>query len=194
VAEQPRAGQTRARSSSAMTKHEPQLEKTVRLEKPVRPAHRPTGIAPHLVDPSGTVGASWTEPPGAFLQFMRPARGTAELAEWLTGPCLDQLRERFPGVRDLVLVFDMRSMLGRSATARALLLQASTGCVGLVRRVVLLPSPHMGPAYIQIVEATAAMLRVAGFDMYLAHDLEPALHKHGVRIESLSGVRPAVRV
>jgi len=158
-----------------------------------KPELRTIAAPPHLLDPSGTVAVCWTEPRGAIVQLIGPVRGTTALAEWLVGPCFSELLARFPGSeRDLTVVLDMRSMLGRAANARQVMMQASVPARARVKRVVILPSEHLGPAYITIIEATAAMLRLAGYDVHVEHDLEVTLRKHGIRVESLSGVRRAV--
>jgi hypothetical protein len=143
---------------------------------------------PHLIDPSGTMAVYWTDPPGAVLQLQRATRGTTTMAEWLVGPVLDQLFARYPDVTDLGVVLDMRQMVGRSATARSLLIQAAEKAIGRIARVVLLPSIHMGTAYIKVIEATALLLRLSGYEVHIEDDLDVALSKHGIRIPSLSGV------
>ena len=51
--------------------------------------------APHLVDPSGVVGIWFTEPAGAVIQFLQPARGTVALARFLADTAYVELRRRF---------------------------------------------------------------------------------------------------
>jgi hypothetical protein len=46
----------------------------------------------------------------------------------------------------------------------------------------------MGPAYIKVIEATALLLRLSGYEVHIEDDLDVALTKHGIRIPSLSGV------
>lgn len=157
-----------------------------------KPEHRAIAVPPHLIDPTESVVACWTEPRGVIVQLLGPVRGTTALAEWLVGPCFSELLTRFPGTeRDLTVVLDMRSMLGRAANARQVMMQASVPGRARVKRVVILPSEHLGPAYITIIEATAAVLRLAGYDVHVESDLELAMRKHGIRVEALSGVRRA---
>jgi hypothetical protein len=148
---------------------------------------------PHLIDPSGSIAMYWTEPPGAVLQLQRSTRGTTAMAEWIVETGLDRLLARYPEETDLVVVLDMRQMLGRSATARALLLQASEKAAGRIARVVLLPSTHMGPAYIKVIEATALLLRLTGYEVHVEDDLDVVLAKYRIGIPSLSGVHPVQR-
>jgi hypothetical protein len=168
--------------------------RTGMTEPQSKPEQRALLVPQHVLDPTGTVAACWTEPKGVIVQLLGPVRGTTALAEWLVGPCFDQFLARFPGTeRDLTVVLDMRSMLGRAANARQVMLQASVPARARVKRVVILPSIHLGPAYITIIEATAVVLRIAGYDVHVEDDLELALRKHDIRIEALSGVRRAVR-
>lgn len=137
---------------------------------------------PHATDPAGSIALRFTDPPGALLQLMRPARGTAEMAEWLAGPGLSLLLARFPHARDLRVILDMRLMTGRSASARTLLIQAGVRCVGRVGHVVLVPSQQLGEAYLSVVEAGVALVRLSGLRVDIEHDLSAALARHGLRI------------
>jgi hypothetical protein len=150
------------------------------------------GVIPHLVDPSGVLGVYWLEPPGVLVRFVRAERGTTEMAQWMTSTGIEQVRQRFPGMRGLSVVLDMRNMIGRSATARSVLMQAGTSAAGHFGHVVILPSVHMGSAYTAVIEASAVALRLLGYRVDVEHDLEPALKKHGMRVQMLSDVRPAL--
>jgi hypothetical protein len=148
---------------------------------------------PHLVDPTGAIAVYWTDPPGALVQLVQSTRGTSEMAHWLATEALDLLFGRFPGVDGLRIVLDMRRMTGRSAMARSVLMNASGAAVGRVGQVVLLPSVHMGPAYLNVIEASAVALRLIGYRVDVEHDLDAALKKHGVRTEMLSDVRAVLK-
>lgn len=148
---------------------------------------------PHLIDPSGSLGVYWTDPPGALVRFIRQERGTAEMAEWLVGEGLSLLLARFPGSRELRFFFDMREMTGRSATARAVLMRASTLPGLRIKHVVLLPSQHLGAAYPTVIEASAIVLRLIGYRVHVEHDLERALAKHGTRLQSVSHIQAVQR-
>jgi hypothetical protein len=149
---------------------------------------------PHIVDPSGAIGVYWTDPPGAILQVVQATRGTSEMAQWLVTDGLDLLLSRFPGVDNLRLIIDMRSMTGRSAMARSILMNASGGqAAERVGQIVLLPSVHMGAAYIAVIEATVTALRLIGYRVAVEHDLDEALQKYGVRTEKLSDIRAVLK-
>jgi hypothetical protein len=116
------------------------------------------------------------------LQFTRPTRGTAELARWLVGPGYTQLTRRFPDSSELYVVLDMRQMTGRSATARALLIEHSKLVAKQLGQVVVIPSLHLGALYVKVIEATALMLRPFGVHITIEHDLQHALCEAGVRL------------
>jgi hypothetical protein len=148
---------------------------------------------PHIVDPTGSVAIYWIDPPGALVQLVQPTRGTSEMAHWLAGEAIDLLFSRFPGVDGLRIVLDMRRMTGRSAMARSILMNASGTAAGRIGHLVLLPSLHMGPAYLKVIEATCVALRLIGYRVDVEHDLESALKKYGVRTEMLSDVRAVLK-
>ncbi len=136
--------------------------------------------APDLCDPSGLLAGYWTDPPGVLLRFVRSARGTTKLAEWLVGPAFERMMERFPGETQLRVVLDMAQMTGRSATARATLMHSAVRFVPFVGQLVIVPSLHMGTTYIKVVEASAAMLRLIGLRVDIEHSADRALIKHGL--------------
>jgi hypothetical protein len=141
-------------------------------------------LPPHAIDDSGAVAAWFTDPPGVVLQFIRPARGTTELAKWVVGPGYTQMLRRFPDCYELRVVLDMRQMTGRAATARAVLIEHAKLVSQRLGRVIILPSDHMGTIYLKVVETTALMLRAFGVRIEIEHSLEQALARQGVRIAS----------
>lgn len=149
--------------------------------------------APHIADPTGTVAIYWTDPPGALIQLVQATRGTSEMAHWLAGEALELLFSRFPGVYGLRIVLDMRRMTGRSAMARSVLMNAGGATAGRIGHLVLLPSMHMGEAYLSVIEATCVALRLIGYRVDVEHDLDVALQKNGVRTEMLSDVRAVLK-
>jgi hypothetical protein len=146
---------------------------------------------PDVCDPSGLVAGYFTDPPGVLLQLSRPTRGTTQLAEWMVGPGFELLAQRFPGHTDLRVILDMRQMTGRSAIARSVLMQRAPSFKGRVGHVVLIPSLHMGAAYIKVVEASALLLRLAGLRVDIEHALERVLIKNGVRFGQSGAARAA---
>jgi hypothetical protein len=141
-------------------------------------------LPPHVIDDSSAVAAWFTDPPGVVLQFMRPTRGTTELAKWVVGPGYNQVVRRFPDCYELRVVLDMRQMTGRAATARAVLIDHAKLVSQRLGRVIILPSAHMGSFYVKVVEATALMLRTFGVRVEIEQSLERALAKQDMRVAS----------
>jgi len=129
-------------------------------------------VSPHLIDPSGAIAVWWTDPPGAVMQLGEPTRGTTEMAEWLVGPAIDRLLQRFPGTGELRVILDMRQMTGRSATARALLMQCGKTVSRRLGQVVIVPSMLLGPTYIKIVEAAVLLVRMSGLRVEIEQNVE----------------------
>ena len=117
---------------------------------------------PHVQDPTGAVVAWLTEPPGAIIQFARPARGTTELARWLVGPATAALQRRFPIELRLVLVLDLTLMDGRDAGARALLHESAKDNKGRVARSFVIPPKKASATYLSALQVSATLLRVFG--------------------------------
>lgn len=140
------------------------------------------GAPPHLVDDSGALRAWFIEPAGALLQFARPERGTTQMAEWLVGTAFDVLAQRFNGRRGLHVILDMREMTGRSASARSILLASVLRVLPRIGSVVLLPSEHMGPDYMNLIEQTVRIVSAMGLPIAVAHDLESVLGDGDVRL------------
>jgi hypothetical protein len=139
--------------------------------------------APHLSDPSGTLVAWFTDPPGAWLQFVRPARGTDELSEWFVGPALEAAVTRFSG-QPLVLVCDFRLMTDRELSARARLLQTAPALRELLARVVLIPSLSATPIHLKTMSAGGALLRSFGIPVEIQTSVPYVLGQLGLRADA----------
>jgi hypothetical protein len=135
--------------------------------------------APDLSDPSGTLAVWFTEPPGAWLQFVKPARGTDELSEWLVGPALEAGIARFPG-QALILVCDFRLMRDRELSARARLLQTAPALKELLGKVVLIPSLSATPIHLKTMGAGAALLRSFGIQVELQTSVPYVMSQFGL--------------
>jgi hypothetical protein len=141
-------------------------------------------VPPHLVDDSGALHAWFIEPAGALVQFVRPARGTTQMVEWLVGPAFERLAQRFSGQRGLRVIMDMREMTGRSAVARAMLIANVVRVLPRVGQVVMLPSRHMRGDYQSVVELAVRIVSAMGLPVHIAHDLEEVLAQHAIRLAS----------
>ena len=119
-------------------------------------------VPPHLLDPSHTVAVWFTEPPGAVIQFTRPAVGTVALAEWLVGPAQAQLVRRFPDDCPLVFVLDLGLMTSRDPVARPILTGAARALKERVTRSVLVAPVEASSIYLASLKASISLLRVFG--------------------------------
>src|SRR6185312_2387121 len=102
------AGFTRARLADMMS-HMLEGDAGTQVLQPVFPG------TPDLLSPGDAIAGWLLDPPGALVQFVKPVKGTMELASWLVGPAFEVLDERFPGRNDLTFVLDLGNMVGRSA-------------------------------------------------------------------------------
>ena len=117
---------------------------------------------PHIQDPTGAVVAWFTDPPGAIIQFARPARGTTDMARWLVGPARAALWRRFPVESGLTLVLDLTLMDGRDAGARALLHESAKDDKGRIARSFVIPPTKASGTYLSALHVAATLLRVFG--------------------------------
>jgi hypothetical protein len=145
--------------------------------KAVAPAF---AAAPHLLDPSGTLAAWFTQPPGIWVQFIRAARGTDELTEWLAGPALNALIGRFRG-EALTLVLDFRLMTDRDLSARARLLQTAPALKDVLAKVVILPSLSATPLHVKTMAAGIRLARSFGVPVELQTSATQTLAQLGLR-------------
>lgn len=122
---------------------------------------------PHMLDPSGTVAVWFTDPAGAWLQFIKPARATDALSEWIAGPALAAFVARFPG-EQLILVMDFRLMTDRELTARARILQTAPALKDSLARVIVLPSHYATPFHNKTMAAGVRLARAFGVPVELA--------------------------
>ena len=135
---------------------------------------------PHLLDPSGTVAAWFTEPPGAWFQFVKPARGTDELSEWLTGPAFQGVVTQFPG-QTLKLVLDFRLMTDRDLSARARILQTAPALKDLIAELVIIPSLSATPIHLKTMTAGVRLARSFGIPIDLHTSAPHVLSRLGLR-------------
>jgi hypothetical protein len=113
-------------------------------------------------DPSGCAAIWFTEPPGAVIQFVQPARGDLALVRWLVGPALERLLERFPGSSPLVFVMDLGLMTGRDAAVRPILNEAVKSLGPRIARSVVVPPENASVVYMASLHASVSLLRVFG--------------------------------
>jgi len=99
---------------------------------PVEPAF---ALPPHIRHGMEEELHAWfIDPPGAVLQLAQPQHFGVEQAEWLVGPALERLRERFPGDNKLLLILDYRNMTTRDPRARSLMMERARDIAHLTRK------------------------------------------------------------
>lgn len=127
---------------------------------PVVP-HAAFSSPPHRHDPSGTLAAWFTDPPGTVVQFTRPAVGSLPLVEWLLGPGREAMLARFPH-EPLIVVMDLTLMTSRDPAVRPLLVEAAKGLKSRVARTVLIPPQNAKAVYLASLKVSTSLLAVFG--------------------------------
>ena len=123
---------------------------------------------PDIRSPDGAIIGWLLEPAGALIQFVKPVKGTAELASWVVGPASAVLEARYPGRKDLWFVLDLTYMVGRSAAARSILLHSAKVMVGRFSRVFVIPPADYPPMYLKAFHASVAFARLLGMHVTVA--------------------------
>lgn len=124
-------------------------------------------VPPHLEDPSGAIAVWFTDPPGAVMQFQRPVYGTVGMAEWLVGPALRKMLERFPGDTKLHLVMDLTQMSGRDPKVRPVLVETTKLYAKRIQSSTIVPPQNASAVYLAALKASVALLRVFGVPIEL---------------------------
>ena len=135
---------------------------------------------PHIVGPVGAVCGWFLDPPGGIIQFVKPVKGTSELASWLVGPAFDALDARFPDCAHLTLILDLTHMVGRSAAARSILLHSAKALGGRFSRVFVVPPADYPPMYLQAFQASIAFVRLLGMSVTVAGSTASVLDRYGL--------------
>jgi hypothetical protein len=141
----------------------------------------PAFDAPPDLHGGGVLRAWFTDPPGALVQFMRPSRGTQEMAGWVIGPLYSKLRARFPEATMLTLVIDLTLMDGRDPAARAMLLERVSQGRGVIGRVGLVPPPKTSPVYLTTFHAAVTVLNSLGKEVRVESSLEKLIKDLGLK-------------
>lgn len=123
---------------------------------------------PDLRGPDGSVFGWLLDPPGVLFQFVKPVKGTTELATWLVGPAFAVLESRYPQRSGLVLVLDLTNMVGRSAAARSILLHSAKVLGPRFSRVYVIPPSDYPPMYMKAFHASVAFARLLGMNVTIA--------------------------
>lgn len=125
------------------------------------PARPPFPSAPHLRDPSGTVGVWLTSPPGGVMQFLKPAVGSLALAEWLIGPAREAVFARFPQ-GPLTLVMDLTSMTSRDPLVRPRMIEAGKTHRARIAQAIWIPPQNSTAVYRASLKVASSLMNVLG--------------------------------
>lgn len=137
--------------------------------------------APDLLAPDGAMGGWLLDPPGGLVQFLKPVRGTTELADWLVGPAFDVLHAQFPDRNDLWLVLDLTHMVSRSAAARSILLHSAKVLRSRFARIFVVPPAKYPPMYIKGFHASVGFLRLLGMNVTVAGSSRAVIERYGIK-------------
>ena len=149
---------------------------------PTDPAAPIFRAAPHVQCPNGPLHAWYTDPPGAVVQFTKPAPFTADMARWLVGPAFEGFSARFAGQTQLSLVLDLRVMTSREPVVRALLMDLAREHGGLFSSVFLVPPLQVNPLYLTTLHGAAALIRAFGPKVEITTDLARILERDGIAV------------
>lgn len=135
---------------------------------------------PHARAPADVIYAWLLDPPGGLVQFIKPVKGTSEIASWLVGPAFELLDARFPQRDDLTLILDMKHMVGRSAAARSILLHSAKVLGPRFARVFVVPPTDYPPMYLQAFQASVAFVRLLGMNVTVAGSSRAVVDRYGI--------------
>lgn len=136
---------------------------------------------PTLFSPHGVMAGWVLEPAGALVQFVEPAKGTLEQATWLVEVGFSVLDTFYPRRDDLMFVFDLSNMVGRSAAARSVVLNAAKVLYRRFQHIVVVPPRDYPPMYLQAFQASLALVRMLGLRVTIAGSSAEAIARYGLR-------------
>jgi hypothetical protein len=123
---------------------------------------------PDVRAPDGVILGWLLDRPGVLIQFVKPVKGTADLASWLVGPAFAAVDARYPEHKDLWFVLDLTHMEGRSAAARSILLHSAKVLGSRFSRVFVIPPCDYPPMYLKAFHASVAFARLLGIHVTVA--------------------------
>jgi hypothetical protein len=138
-------------------------------------------VPPHLVHPSKDLVCWFTDPPGIVIQIVNAVPGTLSMASWLGRTAQAALFARFPGVHDLIVVLDLRSMTGREPAARGGLVEPAKRMKSRVTRTILLPPKNASQVYLGSMYAATALLSAFGVHVDIQRGMGKVLASYGLR-------------
>ena len=145
------------------------------------PRHTAFARSADTHDPSGTLVAWFTHPPGALIQISRSSELTVEMATWLVERGCGELLGRFPGTTPLMIVLDLRLMTKRQPAVRTLLVEAAKKLGPRLGTGYVLPPENGGKIYLASLHAAAAALRAFGARIEIVESLSALMSTRGIR-------------
>lgn len=147
-------------------------------------------VPPHLTALHGAVAGWMLDAPGALVQFIEPAKGTVEVANWLVGEVYQLLDGCFPKRNDLVLVLDLHMMVGRTAAARSIFLNSARVLGKRFANVYVVAPAAYPPIYVHAFQASLAFARLLGIRVTVAASSAQLLERY--RWSPLGASAPAL--
>ena len=135
---------------------------------------------PDLLAPDGAIGGWLLDPPGGLIQFLKPVKGTMDLANWIVGPAFAVLDAQFPNRNDLLLVLDLTHMVGRSAAARSILLHSAKVVRSRFSRVFVVPPSDYPPMYMKAFHASVGFARLLGMHVTIAGSSRAVIDRYRI--------------
>jgi hypothetical protein len=135
---------------------------------------------PDLRGPDGAIAGWLLDPPGGLIQFLKPVKGTMEIANWLVGPAFAVLDAHYPNRKDLMLVLDLTHMVGRSAAARSILLHSAKVMGARFSRVFVVPPADYPPMYMKAFHASVAFARLLGMNITIAGSSRAVIDRYRI--------------
>jgi hypothetical protein len=142
-------------------------------------------VPPHLRHGAqGELQAWFTDPPGAVMQLSKPQHFTVEQAEWLVGPALERLRQRFPSEEKLLLVLDYRNMTSRDPRARSLMMEHARDIARFFQHITVVPPEQPNPVYRTMLHAAVALVSAFGAPIEIVDSFDDAMARRGLRAQA----------
>lgn len=155
------------------------LARLIQMDRSTR--HTAFFRLPDTHDPTGTLVAWFTQPPGAVIQFSRESELTVEMTSWLVEHGCSQLLGRFPGTTPLIIVLDLQFMTKRQPAVRALLVEAAKKLGPRLGMGFVLPPANAGKIYLASLHAATAALRAFGAKVEVVESLPTLLTTRRIR-------------
>ena len=135
---------------------------------------------PHLRFEGGKLVAWFTDPPGIVVQLTEATVFTREMAEWMVGPGLSALQQRFSRGSELRMLLDLRPMTSREPAARQIIMGAATRHMFMFAKLGVIAPAKPPPLYMVTLHGAIALLSAIGPEIRIFETLEAALQAMGL--------------